>query len=70
MVTIDDKEYDEAELSEAARVNLARVMALRNEIMELSLVLEEKKISLQAREQEVVRLVKQDDEPPVDEEGK
>ena len=69
MITIDDKEYDEAELSEAARVNLSRVMALRNEVMELSLVLEERKIALQAREQEVVRLVKQDEEPPVDQEG-
>lgn len=62
MIEIDNKEYDEATLPEAARVNLARMMALRNEIMELSLVLEEKRIALQAREQEVVRLVKQHEE--------
>ena len=62
MITIDDKEYDETTLPEAARVNLARMMALRNEIMELSLVLEEKRIALQAREQEVVRLVKEHEE--------
>ena len=62
MITIDDKEYDEATLPEAARVNLARVMGLRNEIMELSLVLEERKIALQARQQEVVRLVKEHEE--------
>jgi serine/threonine protein kinase HipA of HipAB toxin-antitoxin module len=62
MIEIDDKEYDEATLPEAARVNLARMMALRNEIMELSLVLEEKRIALQAREQEVVRLVKEHEE--------
>ena len=41
MVMIDDKEYDESTLPEAARLNLARVMTLRNEIMELSLVTEE-----------------------------
>lgn len=62
MIEIDDKEYDETTLPEAARVNLARMMALRNEIMELSLVLEEKRIALQAREQEVVRLVKEHEE--------
>lgn len=62
MIEIDDKEYDEATLPEAARVNLARVMGLRNEIMELSLVLEERKIALQARQQEVVRLVKEHEE--------
>ena len=62
MITIDDKDYDETTLPEAARVNLARMMALRNEIMELSLVLEEKRIALQAREQEVVRLVKEHEE--------
>ncbi len=62
MITIDDKEYDETTLPEAARVNLARMMALRNEIRELSLVLEEKRIALQAREQEVVRLVKEHEE--------
>lgn len=62
MIEIDDKEYDETTLPEAARVNLARMMALRNEIMELSLVLEEKKLALQAREQEVVRLVKEHEE--------
>ena len=68
MITIDDKEYDEATLPEAARVNLARMMALRNEIMELSLVLEEKRIALQAREQEVVRLVKEHEEQSSEEE--
>ena len=62
MIEIDDKEYDETTLPEAARVNLARVMGLRNEIMELSLVLEERKIALQARQQEVVRLVKEHEE--------
>jgi len=62
MVMIDDKEYDESTLPEAARLNLARVMTLRNEIMELSLVTEEKKVALQAREQEVARLVKEHEE--------
>ena len=62
MIEIDDKEYDETTLPEPARVNLARVMGLRNEIMELSLVLEERKIALQARQQEVVRLVKEHEE--------
>lgn len=62
MVMIDDKEYDASTLPEAARLNLARVMTLRNEIMELSLVTEEKKVALQAREQEVARLVKEHEE--------
>ena len=62
MISIDDRQYEEESLPDAARVNLARVMALRNEIMEMTLALEEKRIALQAREQEVVRIVKEREE--------
>jgi len=62
VISIDDRQYEEESLPDAARVNLARVMALRNEIMEMTLALEEKRIALQAREQEVVRIVKEREE--------
>ena len=62
MISIDDRQYEEEALPDSARVNLARVMALRNEILEMTLALEEKRIALQAREQEVVRIVKEHEE--------
>ena len=62
MISIDDRQYEEESLPDLARVNLARVMALRNEILEMTLALEEKRIALQAREQEVVRIVKEHEE--------
>lgn len=62
MITIDGKEYAEESLPEAAQGQLRRIMQLRNELVELQLVAEERRVALGAREQELVRLVKESEE--------
>jgi len=62
MTTIDGPEYAEESLPEAAQVQLRRIMQLRNELVELQLVAEERRVALGAREQELVRLVKESEE--------
>ena len=62
MISIDGKDYDENALPEAAKVQINRIMQLRNELVELHLVTEERRIALSAREQELVRLIKVSEE--------
>ena len=58
-ITIDDKEYAIDALPEAAKVNLARAQQLQREIGELQMVLEERQLTLQARQNAVVKAVQE-----------
>lgn len=58
-ITIDDKEYAIAELPEAAQINLARAQQLQREINELQMLLEERQLTLQARQNAVVKAVQE-----------
>lgn len=58
-ITIDDKEYEIDALPEAAKVNLARAQQLQREIGELQMVLEERQLTLQARQNAVVKAVQE-----------
>ena len=62
-IIIDDKEYEIDALPEAAKVNLARVQQLHREIGELQMVLEERQLVLQARQNAVVNAVKEAEAP-------
>jgi hypothetical protein len=59
MITIDDKEYTIAELPEVAQINLARAQQLQREIGELQMLLEERQLTLQARQNAVVKAVQE-----------
>jgi hypothetical protein len=59
MITIDDKEYAIAELPEVAQINLARAQQLQREIAELQMLLEERQLTLQARQNAVVKAVQE-----------
>ena len=67
-ITIDDKEYAIDALPEAAKVNLARAQQLQREIGELQMLLEERQLVLQARQNAVVNAVKEAEAPkePID----
>ena len=58
-ITIDDKEYAIDALPEAAKVNLARAQQLQREIGELQMLLEERQLTLQARQNAVVKAVQE-----------
>ena len=58
-ITIDDKEYAIDALPQAAQVNLARAQQLQREIGELQMVLEERQLTLQARQNAVVKAVQE-----------
>ena len=58
-IIIDDKEYAIDALPEAAKVNLARAQQLQREIGELQMVLEERQLTLQARQNAVVKAVQE-----------
>ena len=59
MITIDDKEYAIDALPDAAKVNLARAQQLQREIGELQMLLEERQLTLQARQNAVVKAVQE-----------
>ena len=59
VITIDDKEYAIDALPEAAKVNLARAQQLQREIGELQMLLEERQLTLQARQNAVVKAVQE-----------
>ena len=58
-ITIDDKEYEIDALPEVAKVNLARAQQLQREIGELQMLLEERQLTLQARQNAVVKAVQE-----------
>lgn len=58
-ITIDDKEYAIDALPDAAKVNLARAQQLQREIGELQMLLEERQLTLQARQNAVVKAVQE-----------
>ena len=58
-ITIDDKEYEIDALPEAAKMNLARAQQLQREIGELQMLLEERQLTLQARQNAVVKAVQE-----------
>ena len=58
-ITIDDKEYAIDALPQAAQVNLARAQQLQREIGELQMLLEERQLTLQARQNAVVKAVQE-----------
>ena len=58
-ITIDDKEYEIDALPDAAKVNLARAQQLQREIAELQMLLEERQLTLQARQNAVVKAVQE-----------
>ena len=58
-ITIDNKEYAFDTLPEAAKVNLARAQQLQHEINELKMLLEERQLTLQARQNAVVKAVQE-----------
>jgi len=58
-IIIDDKEYAIDALPEVAQVNLARVQQLQREIGELQMLLEERQLVLQARQNAVVKAVQE-----------
>jgi len=58
-ITIDNKEYAIDALPEAAKVNLARVQQLQREIGELQMLLEERQLVLQARQNAMVKAVQE-----------
>ena len=58
-ITIDDKEYAIDALPQVAQVNLARAQQLQREIGELQMVLEERQLTLQARQNAVVKAVQE-----------
>ena len=59
VITIDDKEYAIDALPEVAQVNLARAQQLQREIGELQMLLEERQLTLQARQNAVVKAVQE-----------
>ena len=59
MITIDDKTYEIDALPDAAKVNLARAQQLQREIAELQMLLEERQLTLQARQNAVVKAVQE-----------
>ena len=58
-ITIDDKQYEIDALPDAAKVNLARAQQLQREIGELQMLLEERQLTLQARQNAVVKAVQE-----------
>jgi len=58
-IVIDDKEYAIDALPDAAKVNLARAQQLQREIAELQMLLEERQLTLQARQNAVVKAVQE-----------
>lgn len=58
-VAVDGKEYAIAELPEVAQINLARAQQLQREIGELQMLLEERQLTLQARQNAVVKAVQE-----------
>ena len=58
-IIIDDKEYAIDALPDAAKVNLARAQQLQREIGELQMLLEERQLTLQARQNAVVKAVQE-----------
>ena len=58
-ITIDDKEYEIDALPEVAKVNLARAQQLQREIADLQMLLEERQLTLQARQNAVVKAVQE-----------
>ena len=58
-LTIDDKEYAIDALPEAAKINLARAQQLQREIAELQMLLEERQLTLQARQNAVMKAVQE-----------
>ena len=59
VITIDDKEYAINALPEVAQANLARAQQLQREIGELQMLLEERQLTLQARQNAVVKAVQE-----------
>jgi len=59
VIVIDDKEYAINALPEVAQVNLARAQQLQREIGELQMLLEERQLTLQARQNAVVKAVQE-----------
>ena len=58
-ITIDDKEYEIDALPDAAKLNLARAQQLQREIADLQMLLEERQLTLQARQNAVVKAVQE-----------
>ena len=58
-ITVGDKEYALDALPEAAKINLARAQQLQHEINELQMLLEERQLTLQARQNAVVKAVQE-----------
>ena len=62
MISIDDVEYTEDDLSEIAQVDVKRVNALRNEASELQMLLDEKKVLISAYANAISESVKEVEE--------
>ena len=59
IITIDGKDYTQEQLPEAALPHLARAQQLQREIGELQMLLEERQLVLQARQNAVVKAVQE-----------
>ena len=62
MISIDDVEYTEDDLSEIAQMHVKRVNALRNEAGELQMLLEEKNVLIGAYANAIKESMKEVDE--------
>ena len=62
MITIDEVEYTEDDLSEIAQMHVKRVNALRSEAGELQMLLEEKNVLISAYANAIKESMKEVDE--------
>ena len=62
MISIDDVEYTEDDLSEIAQIHVKRVNSLRNEASELQMLLDEKKVLISAYANAISESVKEVEE--------
>lgn len=63
-VSVDGKEYSPEELPVEANLHLNRIMALRNDELELKQRLFDVQVAISHRESEVRRLIKEQEEAP------
>ena len=62
MITIDDVEYKEDDLSEISKIHVKRINDLRTEVVNLQMILEEKNVLISAYANAIKESVKEVEE--------
>ena len=63
MITIDDVEYKEDDLSEISKIHVKRINDLRTEVVNLQMMLEEKNVLISAYANAIKESVKEVEKP-------